>query len=81
MLNYLPGQHGIDMQIVPDPLRIVLPRLVVRHGAPCHHLKVRKPGKRIGNLLGHAFSEVIHFRVFARIRKRQYGYRMDRNGT
>ena len=74
-----PRQHGIDMQIVPDILRIVLPRFVVRHGASSHHLEIRKPGKRVGDLLGDTFPEVIHFGVFARIRKGQYSdYRIDR---
>src|ERR1019366_4597795 len=78
MFQHAPGQHCIDMQIVPDPLRIVQPRFVMRHSASSHHVEIWKPGKRIGDLLGDTFTEVIHFGVFARIRKRQYGYRMDR---
>src|SRR5208283_2022725 len=40
MLNHAPSQHGIDVQIVPCPLRIVLPRFEVRHRAPSHHLEI-----------------------------------------
>ena len=72
MFHGAPSQHCIDTQVVPDPLRIVLPRFVVGDRAASHNLEIRKPGKRIGDLLGDAFTEVVHFGVFARIRKRQY---------
>jgi len=54
MLHHAPRQRCIDMQIVPDPLRIILPRFVVRHSAVGHHLEIREPGKRVGDLLGDA---------------------------
>jgi len=70
MLHHAPREHGIDMQIVPDPLWVVSPRLVSRYRTPSHDGEIGKPGKRIRDLFRHSFTQVVHFRIVATIGKR-----------
>src|SRR5207248_9168192 len=61
-------------------LRIVCSRLIARHDASRHHLKIGKTRKRVCDLLRKTFAQVIHFDVFAGIQEWQHSYGMNRDG-